>query len=120
MKLRIKGNSLRLRLSRGEVVRLAADGLCAETMQLSQGAFSYEIRTDLAAATPAASFAADRMTVILPAAAVAAWSRTDAVSIRGQDGPLAILVEKDFACLQPREGEDESDLYTHPLSRDAT
>ncbi len=28
---------------------------------------------------------------------------------------LKILVEKDFACLAPREGEDESDMYPHPL-----
>ena len=27
---------------------------------------------------------------------------------------LAILVEKDFACLAPREGEDESDMFPHP------
>jgi hypothetical protein len=27
---------------------------------------------------------------------------------------LKILVEKDFACLAPREGEDESDMFPHP------
>ena len=27
---------------------------------------------------------------------------------------LKILVEKDFACLAPREGEDETDMYPHP------
>ncbi len=27
---------------------------------------------------------------------------------------LDILVEKDFACLTKREGEDESDMYPHP------
>ena len=25
-----------------------------------------------------------------------------------------ILVEKDFQCLAPREGEDESDMFPHP------
>ncbi len=28
---------------------------------------------------------------------------------------LKILVEKDSACLTPREGEDESDMFLHPL-----
>ena len=28
---------------------------------------------------------------------------------------LKILVDKDFACLAPREGEDESDMIPHPL-----
>ncbi len=26
------------------------------------------------------------------------------------------LVEKDFACLAPREDEDETDMYPHPLA----
>jgi hypothetical protein len=30
---------------------------------------------------------------------------------------LGILVEKDFACLAPREGEDESDMYPHPEAK---
>lgn len=29
---------------------------------------------------------------------------------------LKILLEKDFACLAPREGEDESELYSHTLA----
>ncbi len=29
---------------------------------------------------------------------------------------LSILVEKDFACLAPREDEDETDMYPHPLA----
>ncbi len=34
---------------------------------------------------------------------------------RLDDGALlSILVEKDFACLAPREGEDDSDMYAHP------
>ena len=27
---------------------------------------------------------------------------------------LSILIEKDFACLAPRAGEDEADMYPHP------
>lgn len=115
MKLRIRGNSLRLRLTRGEVVQLAADGACRETMQLAASALSYEVRTDLAAPQPLAVFADGLLCVTLPTAVVAAWARTDSVSIRGADGPLSILVEKDFACLQPRDGEDESDMFPHPL-----
>jgi hypothetical protein len=41
------------------------------------------------------------------------------VSITGaealESGQLSILVEKDFACLSPREGEDEMELFPHPL-----
>lgn len=117
MKLRIRGNSLRLRLTRTEVVRLAGDGRCVETMELAGSRLHYEVRTDLAAAGPEASFVDDRIVVTLPTAAVEAWARTESVSIRGTHGPLAILVEKDFACLQPRADEDESDMFTHPRQR---
>ena len=48
-----------------------------------------------------------------------AWANSEQVSISGEqvldDGEkLNILVEKDFACLAPREGEDESDMFEHP------
>jgi hypothetical protein len=33
--------------------------------------------------------------------------------------PLNILVEKDFACLAPRAGEDERDMYPHPNADEA-
>ncbi|MGH8167708.1 MAG: DUF7009 family protein [Woeseiaceae bacterium] len=33
---------------------------------------------------------------------------------------LSILVEKDFACLAPREGEDDSDKFPNPLEGKAT
>jgi hypothetical protein len=48
------------------------------------------------------------------------WASTEQVSIAADeslDGGdfLKILVEKDFACLAPRDGEDEADMFPHPL-----
>ena len=59
------------------------------------------------------------MTIRLPETDVLGWCSTNQVSMAGDqhldDGEtLGILVEKDFACLAPREGEDESDMYPHP------
>ena len=56
---------------------------------------------------------------MLPEAEVRQWASTEQVSIAANetldDGDLLkILVEKDFACLAPREGEDESDIFPHP------
>jgi hypothetical protein len=36
------------------------------------------------------------------------------------DGSLRITLEKDFACLAPREGEDESDNFPHPQAGSGT
>lgn len=64
------------------------------------------------------------MTVRLPEATVLAWATSEQVSIDGEqlleDGEaVRILVEKDFTCLAPRDGEDESDMYPHPGADDA-
>ena len=50
---------------------------------------------------------------------VLAWATTDQVSMQGKqvldDGSkLQILVEKDFACLAPRDDEDGFDMFPHP------
>ena len=114
MKLRIKGNSLRVRLTQGEVVALAEKGLCRETMALVTGRLSYEVRVSDDIEQPQAIFEQSDIVVTLPAGAVEEWAQSDEVTIAGEHGPLRILVEKDFACLAPREGEDESDMFPHP------
>ena len=53
-----------------------------------------------------------------------AWASSSQVSMSGSlqldDGQtLELLVEKDFACLAPREGEDESDMFPHPSAETA-
>jgi len=79
----------------------------------------YRVESSPAFVTPAAFFSDNTVTVRLPEAAVLAWATTGQVSLPGEQvlddgGTLQILVEKDFACLSEREGEDESDMYPHP------
>lgn len=115
MKLRIKGNSLRVRLTQGEVSRLLAHRHCRETMVLAAGTLTYEVRVSDSIDQPEAIFERSDIVVSLPAAMVKTWAESDEVTIAGEHGPLRILVEKDFACLAPREGEDDADAYPHPL-----
>lgn len=120
MKIRIRDNSIRLRLSRGEVDAVRADNVVSSrTAFPGEQAFTYTLESSPACVNPVASFANNEIKVRLPESEVERWSTTEQVSIRGdqllEDGAnLAILVEKDFACLAPRDGEDESDLYVHP------
>lgn len=120
VKLRIKDNSLRLRLTRGEVDALASDGRVGSAVLFPGGArFEYAIESVAGPAAPAADYAGDRVRVIVPEAAVRDWASSEQVSISGEQplggDSLSILVEKDFACLAPRPGEDESDMFPHPL-----
>lgn len=125
MKLRIRDNSIRLRLTQTETDALKDQGIVAARTRFPGGrSLEYAIESSPASVTPAVHFSANRLTVLLPETVVLAWATTDQVSMHGEqrleDGELvSILVEKDFRCLAPREGEDESDMFTHPLEDSA-
>lgn len=125
MKLRIKGDSIRLRLSQGEVSKLAGGEAVEERTCFPGGAaLVYRLRAVAGAAQVGAAFHDGVVDVTLPRDAAATWAATEQVSLGGEqalpDGTLRILVEKDFACLAPREGEDESDNFPHPKTGSAS
>lgn len=120
MKLRIQDNSIRLRLTRSEVDGLSANGSVSATVCFPDGAkLEYSVETSALTGQPRARFSSDRLVVQIPQDIVRQWAVTEEVSITGsqplEDGALSILVEKDFACLTPREGEDDADMFPHPL-----
>ena len=124
MKLRILDNSIRLRLSRTEVAAIRSDGIVGGKVSFAGGSrLVYCLEGTPACVDIAAQFADGELLVRLPEATVVQWADSEDVSITASqpldDGEsLKILIEKDFACLTPREGEDESDLYTHPQEGD--
>ena len=113
MKLRIKGNTIRLRLTRSEVDAVADGTAVVETTSLPQP-FTYALEP--AGEAIGAAFKGGRMTINLPPGVAARWAGTEEVSLRGCEGGVEILIEKDFACLVPREGEEESDAFPNPLA----
>lgn len=124
MKLRIRDNSIRLRLERAEVETLRDDGLVTSRTAFPGGReFGYVVESSPASVNPGAVLSDSTVTVRLPETTVLAWANSEQVSIAGEQrlaegDMLSILVEKDFACLAPREGEDESDMYPHPNAGD--
>ena len=122
MKIRIKDNSIRLRLTRGEVDTIRDRGVVISDTGFPGGrTFSYALESSPASVNPAAFYSDNEIRVRLPETIVLAWTSTEQVSIEGEqvldDGEkLSILVEKDFACLAPRPGEDESDMFVNPDS----
>ena len=120
MKLRIRDNSIRLRLSQSEVDSLSSDGLIGSAVMFAGGSrLGYCLESSPACVDPVAHFESSELKVRLPESAVQHWATSDEVSIEAEQGLdeggyLKILVEKDFACLAPRAGEDESDMFPHP------
>jgi hypothetical protein len=120
VKLRARGNSLRLRVTRGELAALARDGAIEERIVFpGDRALVYRLAIDAAASTCGASFDGDVVTVRLPEAAARTWATSDEVGVRGEvaverGGALALLIEKDFPCLTTRPGEDDRDAFPWP------
>ncbi len=81
MKLRIRGDSLRLRLTRGEVRALRETGSVRETIHFGASALNYELRSAEVDA-PVASFADARILVELPRAQAEAWAPWRSVAAR--------------------------------------
>lgn len=119
MKLRIKGPTLRLRLTQGEVQSLLDEGVVEERVPFAAGvSLVYRLRRDAAADEISATFRNGAVEVLLPERNAREWCTTQLVTLVHEqplpDGALRITLEKDFACLAPREGEDESDNFPHP------
>ena len=124
MKLRISGNSVRLRLTQSDVAEFAKTGIVEERTEFGSELnqhLSYLLIAESRAEKVSARFENGRISVIIPQDIAQKWSQTEQVGISGgQDLPsgktLRILIEKDFACLTPRADEDESDNFPHPKS----
>jgi len=115
MKLRLQGNSLRLRLTRSEVMYLCEAGMVEESVDFGIGTgLIYRIQS-LGVTDPIhAVFCNHSITVRVPAESVALWAAADEVGLYAQHGALKIAVEKDFRCLTRRPDELEPDAYPNP------
>ncbi len=120
MKLRILGDSLRLRLSQSEVRQLGESGRVEQTIRFGPGDEMHYV-LEHAADAPGlrARFEGRTITVCMPSTTAQAWSRGSEISLHGEqalDGGdvLALLVEKDFKCAVPRPGEENYDGFPHP------
>ena len=119
MKLRIKGPALRLRLTQGEIATLAQHGVVEESVPFAANTtLVYRLRRDPQAREIGASFDGNVLEIRIPEAKAQHWCTSELVTLAHSqplpDGALQITLEKDFACLAPRSGEDESDNFPHP------
>jgi hypothetical protein len=120
----MKGDSLRLRLTRGEVQQLAESGRVEERVHISpHGVLVYRLQRAAAAATLGATFDNGVIEIQVPESVARDWCASERVTLDHvqQHGAvdLRIVIEKDFACLAPRSDEDESDNFRHPKDRSA-
>jgi len=124
MKLRISGDSIRLRLKISEVDRIAAGESIVEKTHLPDSTLTYSLKMSETEGF-SATFRDGKLVVTLPKADAEKWASTDEVSLLSKQplvdaGKLSLLIEKDFTCLEPghhRDCMDDEDTFPHPSAQ---
>lgn len=114
---------MRLRLTKSEVARFAEKGLVEEAIEFGFAPprrMIYALQTAATAEKVSAAFDDNRLSVSIPKSEAEKWTGSNQIGIEarqslGEEKDLRILIEKDFACLETRPGEDEADAFPHPL-----
>jgi hypothetical protein len=120
MKLRLQGNSVRLRLTRSEVERLREAALVEESVDFGSEVLVYRLQSRLEQGPVEAAIRQGTITVSVSTETAQAWACSDEVGIYAQSGSLSISIEKDFRCLTRPLDEPERDAYPHPGQRTET
>jgi hypothetical protein len=115
MKLRIRGNSIRLRLTKSEVAKLAEQGLVEEKTGFGNGqVFIYAVAVSSKFETVTADFQNGQIKIFIPQTIAENWANGEEVGIVAEQDTLKLLIEKDFTCLIPRNTEEDADTFPHP------
>jgi hypothetical protein len=120
MKLRIKGNSVRLRITPSEMTRLLATGRIDETIYFSSDEnthLTYALEHASEASKLHVRYSPQEIAVVVSSAEARRWAGGADVGMYGEistaHGPLELAIEKDFACLDKGPSEN-IDTFPHP------
>lgn len=120
MKLRIKGNSLRLRVTKPEINQFAETGLIEEITYIGMHQLVYQLKKSTTHNQLAAEMTGTTISVLMPEKMANEWTSTERVGYENNmplpnGDSLFLLLEKDFKCLD-NTNEDQSDMYDNPLA----
>ena len=118
MKLRIRGNSIRVRLSKSEVDELAAGQSLNDSTSFGSRSLSYAIQPVNTGDSLTASYENDLIALFVPKSLLADWPANAVVGFESSmpldnENQLHLLLEKDFKCLD-KTMEDQSDFFDNP------
>jgi len=123
MKLRIRGNSIRIRVDRKDLAELLNDGQIADEIRFGSArnkVLSYSVRIGCAPrGRPQVQYAAGRFLMTIDPADAEEWHRSENVGFgheqANEDGAVVrVLLEKDFACIDGDSDESQEDAFPNP------
>ena len=124
MKIRVQGNSIRLRLTQTDIQEFDRDKVLTRGVQFPGGPqLQYQI-VQTSQSLISVSFNHSTIRVQIPEKDSKKWINSEQVGLRQNvalesGDQLKILIEKDFECLHPRLGEDERDAFPNPKAKDS-
>src|SRR5664279_3129003 len=118
MKLRIKGNSLRIRLTKQEVGRIAESGYLEEQTLFAENKFIYALQRVDHGNELSATIETNKITMFIPNKLIKDWPVNKIVGFDAnmrvsESDTLYLLLEKDFVC-SDETMEGENDNYENP------
>lgn len=122
MKIRIKDSSIRLRLSKADIITLSEEGcVLAECQITPRNTLKYMISIAEGEVIEV-KMKYHTIDIKVPYDQLQNFYQEDQIGFNhtlenGLEAGLHILVEKDFQCLVPRANEDESNLYANPQAK---
>lgn len=118
MKIRIRGNSIRFRLTKTEVEKLCNKGVIEELTQFEKTSFFYAVKETTEKEELFGSFENNGILLYVPSILLKNWQHNATVGFyhnqRLKGGTeLMLTLEKDFVCMDETV-EDQSDNYPNP------
>ena len=122
MKLRLRENSIRLRLLQSEVIQLRKIGDVSETIVFGidpTDNLTYSLRISAEASEISAHKTDNQIEIFLPLLRAENWADSTEVGLYSEQevGDLAtlkIIIEKDFVCVDRPLDADNIDAFPHP------
>jgi hypothetical protein len=120
MKIRIKGNSVRIRISKSELNEFAQSGVLQEETDFGLQKFSYKLIARDQESPLDANYTGKAIEIYVNQHEAQNWANTELVGIKhykplANDNSLFLLLEKDFKCIDNEAMEDQSDNFDNPL-----
>ena len=120
MKLRLRENSIRLRLLQGEVKTLKEGGSISEKITFGASQILvYRLQISDSAQAISACFQRGEINVEIPRKTADDWIDTAQIGLQAKQliddkKSLSILIEKDFVCVERPLDADNADAFPHP------
>ncbi|MCU0226136.1 MAG: hypothetical protein MUF01_00735 [Bryobacterales bacterium] len=112
MKLRVHGNTVRLRLRKSEIDRFANEGILEEGLRIGAGDLGYRLeRFD--GDEVQADFDSGVLRIYVPSAVAADWVHSEEVGIYATTPTVEVILEKEFRRTSQKT-EFDADLYPNP------